>query len=87
MTDRYWRDAAACRLADAGLFGPPSGDERQPGVFEARWGRAAAICRTCPVVVPCLQEGRRSKSDGIFAGLLLEGGKVTGRRGPKAGAA
>ena len=60
FTPRDWAQQAACVDADPEWFFAD-----QP----ADQARALAFCRRCPVAVECLQEGVRSRSDGIWGGL------------------
>lgn len=64
-----WQDDAACREYDNTLFfGPEHGEselERQPREAEAK-----AVCRTCPVVEPCLEFAMETNQKyGIWGGL------------------
>lgn len=60
FTPRDWAQHAACVDADPEWFFAD-----QP----ADQARALEYCRRCPVAVECLQEGVRSRSDGIWGGL------------------
>lgn len=60
FTPREWAQYAACVDADPEWFFAD-----QP----ADQARALEYCRRCPVAVDCLQEGVRSRSDGIWGGL------------------
>jgi Transcription factor WhiB len=74
-----WRDSAACRKEDPGLFFPKGeGDNWQLAVDEAR-----AVCRRCPSVDLCLQWALEKRiDDGIFGGTTaLERRNLLRRRG------
>lgn len=62
----HWDRAAACREADPDLFFP-EGEEAE--VLE-NTAAAKAICRTCPVVHPCLVDALdRDERYGVWGGL------------------
>lgn len=87
---RFWRDDALCGLGTSRLWDPPAGQEIQSGAFAERHLRANRICADCPVQAECLGDAVAAEADGIFAGVLLEGGRPTTPRPvgrPKAGAA
>ncbi|NUQ88943.1 MAG: WhiB family transcriptional regulator [Glycomyces artemisiae] len=70
-SDQEWRLAAACRDADPRQFHPEWGSGR--GDVD----RALALCRRCPVKVPCLRvaldniEDRSDlKDSGVFGGTV-----------------
>lgn len=46
IRSQHWRDRAACRDADPGLFFPEAGESARP---------AMAICAGCPVRAECLR--------------------------------
>lgn len=57
-----WHADAACAGADLALFFPERGEPTEP---------ARALCRTCPVVAPCLEEALSYSEvacPGIWAG-------------------
>ena len=56
-----WRERAACRGADLGLFFPDRGGSAEP---------ARRICARCPVREPCLEFAlRHGITHGIWGGL------------------
>ena len=56
-----WRERAACRGADLGLFFPGRGESAEP---------ARRICARCPVREPCLDYAlRHGITHGIWGGL------------------
>ena len=56
-----WRERAACRGADLGLFFPGRGEPAEP---------ARRICAACPVREPCLEFAlRHGITHGIWGGL------------------
>lgn len=76
MTDTNWRDRAACRVGDAGLFFPG------PNTSTAEVKR---LCRSCPVRQECLQDALDSNDvyAGIRAGLSADERRVLIRQRPK----
>ncbi len=59
-----WRDRAACRGADPGLFFPP-GDAGRNAAKAAK-----AICAGCPVTAECLRHALSfPERSGVWAGL------------------
>lgn len=68
-----WREAAACRGVAVEVFFPPErmdryGRAEQPEA--AAVARATAVCRSCPVVAPCLAWAMATNQpDGVFGGL------------------
>ena len=61
--DSSWRDDAACQHADPELFYPEPGDADTAA-------RAVAVCRTCPVIEPCLSDALDTRERfGIRGGL------------------
>jgi hypothetical protein len=78
----HWLDDARCQ--------PGTHDNRHDG--ETDWNRdlrhrrAKLMCTACPVDhARCLDNGRQMRADGVFAGVVLEDGKVRtrGKPGPK----
>lgn len=65
-----WQDLAMC------LGTPPQAhfeDSESPGsIVES----TKSICDYCPVKAFCLEEGLRTKSEGIWGGKRIKGGKV-----------
>lgn len=60
-----WRGQASCRYSDPNLFFPPG----TSGDAEAQVEAAKAVCRSCPVQLPCLQFPlATSQVDGIWGG-------------------
>ena len=56
-----WRERAACRGADLGLFFPGRGESAEPG---------RRVCARCPVREPCLEFAlRHGITHGIWGGL------------------
>ena len=56
-----WRELAACRGADLGLFFPGRGESAEP---------ARRVCARCPVREPCLDYAlRHGITHGIWGGL------------------
>ena len=56
-----WRERAACRGADLGLFFPGRGESAEP---------ARRVCARCPVCEPCLEFAlRHGITHGIWGGL------------------
>ena len=49
-----WQEHGLCRAEDSAVFFPPAQPETKPE-REAREARARAICRRCPVRMPCLE--------------------------------
>lgn len=54
-----WRSLAACRGMDPELFFPGRGEDLAP---------IRAVCRSCPVAGPCLEDGMYEKQ-GVWGGL------------------
>jgi len=55
-----WRQQAACRGLDPGIFYPPSDEEAE---------EAKAICAICPVRQPCLEYALAHRErDGVWGG-------------------
>lgn len=69
-----WRQQAACLGKPAHLFF--GSDEETPEERQSRESTAKAVCATCPVTEPCLEEGRYE--EGIWGGLTV--GERRGRR-------
>lgn len=69
-----WRRQAACLGKPADLFF--GSDSETVKEQQQREAAAKAICATCPVVEPCLEEGRFE--EGIWGGLTV--GERRGRR-------
>jgi WhiB family transcriptional regulator, redox-sensing transcriptional regulator len=66
--DRSWRDRAACRGEDLGVFFPPPGPAALAEVVKAR-----AICGRCPVRSVCLAFAQALViTSGIWGGLTPE---------------
>lgn len=58
--NQTWRNHAACRGVDAGIFYPTSEDEAAP---------AKAICAMCSVRQPCLEYALTNRErDGVWGG-------------------
>ena len=49
QADDRWRDDAACQTADPDMFFPEPGDHVSAA-------KAVAVCDSCPVTEPCLQD-------------------------------
>jgi len=61
-----WRESAACRSADVGLFFP--GDDTTDVAVE-RIEAAKSVCNSCPAQGACLQYALETKQeDGIWGG-------------------
>jgi WhiB family redox-sensing transcriptional regulator len=66
-----WREKAACRGMDAGLFF--GSDNESPQQRQAREAKAKTICASCPVRAQCLDDAlRNSIRYGIWGGLNEE---------------
>ena len=64
-----WQQAAACRGEHAVAFFPPPHFEPKD-LRLARERRAKAICRTCPVMSPCLEAAIADREPhGVWGGL------------------
>lgn len=64
-----WRMQAACRATSAVHFFAPPHFERKPEK-DAREGAARALCRACPVRMPCLEYSLAvQERHGIWGGL------------------
>ena len=75
-----WLDRAACQGMDAPLFFGPDGEARPER--EIREARAKAVCKLCPVLVPCLDYAlRNSIRYGIWAGSTERNGRVNAAAG------
>ncbi len=76
-----WRADAACRAQSAVHFFAPAHFERKPEK-DAREGAARALCRTCPVLEPCLEFSILvQEPHGIWGGLNeLERKRLTRKR-------
>lgn len=76
-----WQIKAACRGPQATVFFPPAQVERRDERV-ARERAAKAICKTCPVRQPCLEESLRIREPhGIWGGLSeLERKQLLDRR-------
>jgi len=67
-----WRRRARCQGEAAAEFYPPFGGERKRDRV-ARELRAKAVCATCPVAGPCLQQALSSQErHGVWGGLTAE---------------
>ena len=63
-----WLDRAACQGMDAPLFFGPDQEARPER--EIREAKAKAVCKLCPVLMPCLDYAlRNSIRYGIWGGL------------------
>ena len=61
-----WRDGAACRDTDPGLFFPVG----QTGPAIEHIAKAKAVCDTCSVQIDCLEFALMTNQDaGIWGGL------------------
>ncbi|MFF3504579.1 WhiB family transcriptional regulator [Streptomyces sp. NPDC003247] len=61
-----WREAAACRSEDPELFFPV-GEE---GPARRQIEQARAVCRRCPVRVPCASWAlRNAERDGVWGAM------------------
>jgi WhiB family redox-sensing transcriptional regulator len=68
-----WRSAAACRRADPELFFPVGSARLAADHLAA----AKAVCRTCPVRVPCLEFAMATNQDaGVWGGTSEEERRV-----------
>ena len=72
MTGTFWRDQAACSLANAHLF--DAVDAERYHVRE-RIADAVAICGGCPVAQRCLLDAIANRDSGVRGGKLLDLGK------------
>ena len=70
---RYWREQAACRLTDAGLFDYPDGD--RDGNSRYRIIQAKLVCRDCPVKAECFAAAVAAHDCGVRGGRLLWNGR------------
>jgi WhiB family redox-sensing transcriptional regulator len=68
-----WQGDAACRGMDSSVFFSPPGERGAPR--REREEAARAICRTCPVSVPC---GRFARESQQYYGVW--GGRTEGER-------
>ena len=64
-TQQDWMSAAACH-GETQHFFPPHGE--QADARAVREARAAAICRTCPVLLTCRDYARRHREQGFWGG-------------------
>ena len=60
-----WRDRAACRDEDPELFFPVG--TTGPALVQIE--QAKAVCRTCPVVAPCLAWALDGNVSGVWGGM------------------
>jgi len=71
ITGQVWRDQAACTKFPAQLWDPASNglstEDRK------RWGQAAEVCRTCPVIAECAADVSPMDAGQVRAGLLVSG--------------
>jgi WhiB family redox-sensing transcriptional regulator len=74
LSNMSWRQNAACLGKPAHLFF--GSDTETSKEQQQREAVAKAICAVCPVVEPCLEEGRYE--EGIWGGLTV--GERRGRR-------
>jgi WhiB family redox-sensing transcriptional regulator len=76
ISDQVWREEAACRRADTDWFFP-SGVSGRP----LDHSQALALCRTCPVVEPCLEHALSwPEYQGVWGGKREEERDVLRRR-------
>lgn len=69
---RDWRREAKCRGEAGADFFPPFGGERKRERV-VREQRAKAICATCPVITPCLEQAvAGDERFGVWGGLTFE---------------
>lgn len=64
-TQQDWMSDAACGGQTEHFF-PPHGEQAEARA--AREARAAAICRTCPVILDCRSYARRHREQGFWGG-------------------
>ncbi len=64
-TQQEWMSDAACAGQTEHFF-PPHGE--QADARHVREARAAAICRTCPVILDCRSYARRHREQGFWGG-------------------
>ncbi len=71
MTDERWKNRAACKGQDIGMFFPGTG---------LRSTAVEKFCSVCPVSGPCLNEGLQSRRvSGIWGGTTQnERAKIIG---------
>lgn len=63
--DDGWREGAACRHTDAGLFFPAGSTGPAVSGIEA----AKAVCRSCPALKPCLRFALETNQEaGVWGG-------------------
>jgi WhiB family redox-sensing transcriptional regulator len=80
-----WQDRAACKDANADDFFPLS--DPLSDSYARQAARALAVCRRCPVRVPCLRFAMgTAQSDGIWGGMT-EGERKAARLNLTRGAA
>lgn len=77
-TQQDWMSAAACHGETATFF-PPHGE--QADARAVREAQAAAICRTCPVILACRDYARRHREQGFWGGENDEERLEARRRG------
>jgi len=65
--DNSWRERAACRGIDTGLFFI----ERSDPDASTKLAEAKSICGRCPVREECAKAGR-NESSGVWGGLTVE---------------
>jgi WhiB family redox-sensing transcriptional regulator len=64
-TQQEWMAEAVCSGQTEHFF-PPHGE--QADARAVREIRAAAICRTCPVILECRDDARRHREQGFWGG-------------------
>lgn len=69
-----WADDAACRGSDPELFHPGPHDP---------WLPVVEVCRTCPVVAPCLEHALRWGEAGIWGGTTTAQRRRMIAKGPR----
>jgi WhiB family transcriptional regulator, redox-sensing transcriptional regulator len=72
-----WTADAAC-VGQTDLFFAPAGE--RPETRTMREARARAICRTCPVLLPCRDWARENREYGFWGGESEENRAAAGYR-------
>lgn len=68
---KAWRVQAACRGLNPGIFFPASqGGRNASNSIAAQYREAKKICSTCPVILPCRDEGLQIQDPyGMYGGM------------------
>jgi WhiB family redox-sensing transcriptional regulator len=72
-----WTDEAACHGQTRLFFAPPG---ERPEARAVRESHARAVCRTCPVLMPCREWAREHREYGFWGGESEEERAAAGYR-------